>query len=61
MAYVSFPEKILKIWCFLVRFGVYLDQIVSWKIPQKLTYIYIKKKIIVTLYTLYLALGENML
>ena len=29
-AYASCLEKILKMWCSLVRFGVYFDQIVSW-------------------------------
>ena len=28
-AYASCPKKILKMWCSLVRFGVYFDQIVS--------------------------------
>ena len=28
-SYASCPEKILKMWCSLVRFGVYFDQIVS--------------------------------
>ena len=28
-AYAGCPEKILKMWCSLVRFGVYFDQIVS--------------------------------
>ena len=28
-AYASCLEKILKMWCSLVRFGVYFDQIVS--------------------------------
>ena len=28
-AYASCPEKILKMWCSLMRFGVYFDQIVS--------------------------------
>ena len=28
-AYASYPEKILKMWCSLMRFGVYFDQIVS--------------------------------
>ena len=31
-AYASCPEKKLKMWCSLVRFGVYFDQIVSLKI-----------------------------
>ena len=31
-AYTSCPEKILKMRSSLVRFGVYFDQIVSWKI-----------------------------
>ena len=30
-AYASCPEKILKMWCNLVRFDVYLDQILSSK------------------------------
>ena len=34
-AYASFPEKILKMWCNLVRFEVYFDQIVYWKNPPK--------------------------
>ena len=33
-AYASSPEKILKIWCSLLRFGVYFDQIVS-NFPKK--------------------------
>ena len=41
--YASFSEKILKIWCILVRFGVSFDQIVSRKIPQNLTYSYKQK------------------
>ena len=32
-AYDSSPEKFLKVWCSLVRFEVYFDQIVYWKIP----------------------------
>ena len=33
-AYAGCPEKILKMWCSLVRFGVYFDQIVSSKISK---------------------------
>ena len=33
VAYTSCPEKILKMWCSLVRFDVYFDQIASRKIP----------------------------
>ena len=32
-AYASSTEKILEMWCSLVRFEVYFDQIVHWKIP----------------------------
>ena len=32
-AYASSPEKFLKMWCSLVCFEVYFDQIVYWKIP----------------------------
>ena len=28
-AYASCPEEILKMWCILMRFGVYFDQVVS--------------------------------
>ena len=29
VTYVSFSKKVLKIWCGLVRIGVYFDQIVT--------------------------------
>ena len=46
-AYSSSPEKILKMWCSLVRFGAYFDQIVL-KNSKKInilykTYFYIEK------------------
>ena len=37
------PEKILKMWCCLVRFDVYFYPIVYWKKSLKLTYVHIKQ------------------
>ena len=48
-AHASSPEKILKILCILVRFGVYFDQTVSRKIPKKLAYFIKKKQVTVTI------------
>ena len=45
-AYASSAKKILKIWDSMVFFGVYFVQIVSWKIPQKITCFLYKKLII---------------
>ena len=41
-AYASFPENILKMWCSLVCFEVYFDQMCIEKFPKKWTYFYIK-------------------
>ena len=42
-AYASCTEKILKMWCSLVRFGVYFDQIVSLKKSLKIDIFLYKK------------------
>ena len=53
--------------CSLVRSGIYFDQIVSWKIPWKLTYFYLKNNYYIGTRLLYRALiapgeiFENML